>query len=111
GRGDALAFHGNVAARDIRSWTHDLHLLVQRQIEELPGDVVDGDDQIRRHAVAGDDQEADVAAGLADLSRHVALARVDARPVRRDVDDPNREPRHDSFVLVGGYPRARGPEP
>ena len=84
---DALALDRDVAAGDVLRRALHAELLLERQVEEVARDGVDLGDKALRDAVAGDDEEAGLAAGEVDLLGDPVLAGGLAGEIGRDIDD------------------------
>ena len=79
-----------VAAADLGRRPLHFHFLRNRQREKIDGALPRGLDQILRHAVAGDNEEAGVDTSRIDLPRHIAFVRRAAVAQRRHVDRRDR---------------------
>src|SRR5262252_2897662 len=87
-----------------------LHLLLEGQIEEAPGDVVHLLDELAGDAVSLHDQEADLLTGPTDLGGHVGPAFGKTGEERRDVDEGDGAKGHRAMRPQSlGRPSTRSP--
>ncbi len=93
-----LALERDVAAGDVGRRARDRHLGGERQVEELARHAVDRVDQAHGHAVTGDHQEADAAAGVGDGARHRSPRDGGAVAEPREIDNRHAGHRPVSFA-------------